>query len=162
MITNYLSPASFLVSVDRMPHVEFFSQKVNIPDVSGNPQTRNSPLGVLYDTPSILNYADLDITFIVDEDMKNYLEILNWLEGMGSPEDQSQYKTLTTSDSGTTSDITVIVNNNHKNPNVQFKFKDCFPISIGAISLDLTASDIQYIECTASFRYTNFTVATHS
>jgi hypothetical protein len=161
MITNYLSPQSFIVSIDRLPHVEFFTQKVTIPDVSGSPQQTNTPLGLIYDSPSQLSYSDLDITFIVDEDMKNYLEILNWLEGMGSPNNQDQYKKLKESDEGVQSDITIVINNNHKNPNKQFIFKDCFPTAISSISLDVTSSDTTYAEVTATFRYTNFTVASH-
>lgn len=162
MITNYLSPKSFIVSIDRLPNVEFFTQKVNIPDVTGSPQQLNTPLGLIYDSPSQLSYSDLDITFIIDEDMNNYLEILRWLEGMGSPNDQEQYRKLAESDAGIQSDITLVVNNNHNNPNIHFIFKDCFPVSISSISLDLTASDTTYAEATATFRYTNFTVASHS
>jgi len=162
MITNYLSPKSFVVSIDRLPHVEFFTQKVSIPDVSGSPQQLNTPLGLIYDSPSQLQYSDLDITFIVDEDMKNYLEILNWMEGMGSPNNQEQYQKLKKSDEGIQSDITVIVNNNHQNPNIQFKFKDCFPVSVSSIPLDITTSEANITECTATFRYTNFTVDKHS
>lgn len=162
MITNYLSPQSFIVSIDRLPHVEFFTQKVMIPDVSGSPQQTNTPLGLIYDSPSQLQYSDLDITFIIDEDMKNYLEILNWLEGMGSPNTQDQYAKLEASDEGIQSDITIVINNNHKNPNLHFKFKDCFPVNISSISLDVTSADTIYSEATATFRYTNFTVASHS
>lgn len=162
MITNYLSPTSFFVSIDRLPNVEFFTQKVTIPDVSGNPQQLNSPLGILYDTPSQLIYSDLDVSFIVDEDMKNYLEILNWMEGMGAPENQTQYKNLKESERGTRSDITIVLNNNHKNPNIKFNFKDCFPISISSVPLDITATDTNYVEATVAFRYTNFTVDTYT
>lgn len=157
MITNYLSPTSFTVTIDRIPNVEFFTQKVNIPDVNGAPVETQTPLGRIFDTPDTLNYGDLDLSFIVDEDMKNYLEIFRWLEGMGSPDNQSQYQNLKDQD-GLNSDITVLVNNSHKNPNVVFRFKDCFPTSISSIALDITSSDTVYTEATATFRYTNFTV----
>jgi len=162
MITNYLSPKSFIVSIDRLPNVEFFTQKVNIPDVSGSPQQTNTPLGLIYNSPSQLQYSDLDITFIIDEDMKNYLEILRWLEGMGSPNSTDQYKKLSATDEGLQSDITIVVNNSHQNPNIHFMFKDCFPTGISSIPLDLTSADTTYAEATATFRYTNFTVASHS
>lgn len=162
MITNYLSPKSFIVSIDRLPNVEFFTQKVNIPDVNGAPQQTNTPLGLIYESPSQLTYSDLDITFIIDENMNNYLEILNWMEGMGSPNNQDQYAKLSKTDEGLESDITIVVNNNHQNPNVHFMFKDCFPIGISSIPLDLTTTDTTYAEATATFRYTNFTVARHS
>lgn len=162
MITNYLSPTSFLVVIDRLPNVEFFCQKITIPDVSGTPQSVNSPLGLFYEPQGALSYSDLDLSFVVDENMSNYLEIFRWLEGLGSPEDQQQYKTLKNSQAGIKSDITVILNNNHKNPNIQFRFKDAFPISISSISMDVTATDVSPIEATASFRYNKFSVDRHS
>jgi hypothetical protein len=81
---------------------------------------------------------------------------------LGSPEDQQQYRTLKNSQAGIKSDITVILNNNHKNPNIQFRFKDAFPISISSISMDVTATDVSPIEATASFRYNKFSVDRHS
>jgi hypothetical protein len=162
MITNYLSPASFLVVIDRLPNVEFFCQKVTIPDVSGSPQEMPTPLGNFYEGPSQLSYSDLDVSFIVDENMSNYLEIFRWMEGLGSPQTQEQFRNLQASPAGLKSDITVIINNNHKNPNIQFKFDNAFPISISSISLDITSNDITYVEATATFRYDKFKVAMHS
>lgn len=162
MITNYLSPLSFTVMIDRLPNVEFFTQKVMIPGVTGNPVQTEVPLGRIFNVPQTLSYGDLDISFIVDEDLKNYLEILNWLEGIASPETTNQYQNLASSEDGIKSDITVLVNNSHKNPNHHFKFKDCFPVGITSLSFDVTQTEPTPIEVTATFRYTNFTVASHS
>jgi len=158
MINNYLSPASFIVSVARLPNVEFFTQKLIIPGVSCLPIETNTPLRSYYSVQDKIRYADLDITFVIDENMNNYLEIFHWLEGIAAPEQLSQYKNLQNSKDGLKSDITVIMNNSHKNPNMKFSFKNCFPIGLTPISLDITTQDVTYIEATASFRYDAFTV----
>ena len=94
MITNYLSPVSFVISVERLPNTEFFTQRVAIPSMSMNPPQQVSPIHNIYKTPDRIEYADLDLSFIVDENMNNYKEILSWMEGLGSPETTEQRKAL--------------------------------------------------------------------
>ena len=91
IINNYLSPASFTISVDRMPNVEFFAQGISIPGVSGTPIAMATPLRTMYQPQDQLNYDDLTIQFIVDEQMNNYKEVLRWMEGLGAPESTKQY-----------------------------------------------------------------------
>ena len=156
MITNYLSPVSFTVTVDRLPNVEFFTQRFTIPSVQNTPVPSPSPIHALYRAPDRLEYSELDLSFIVDEHMNNYNEILQWMEGMGSPDSTDQYRALKENKFGITSDITVIIQNSNRNPNLKFTFYDCFPTSLGAIQLDVTAQDVIYPECSVGFRYNSF------
>lgn len=158
-ITNYLSPASFDVSIAKFPELEFFTQQIAIPDISSQAAEVVSPLKRLYNIPDTLVYSPLQFQFIVDENMKNYTEVLNWLEGMGAPEIRGdQYQRFIRENDSFLSDITVIIRNSHKNPNVRFLFKDCFPTSIGTIDLNIATEDIQYVTCTAGFAYNGFTI----
>jgi len=159
LVTNYLSPASFDISIAKMPNVEFFVQSVTIPDISSGPAETESALKALYNIPDRLVYADFDVSFIVDENMNNYLEILGWLEGMGSPENRgAQFNAKRAEVSTYYSDITVIVQNSHKNPNLRFIFKNAFPISLGSIELDVKQDTVNYLSCTTTFRYDTFVV----
>ena len=92
IINNYLSPASFTISIDRMPNVEFFAQAVSIPGISASPVELNTPLRTFYAQQDKLSYDDLSVQFILDENMTNYQEVLGWLEGLGFPEDTDQHK----------------------------------------------------------------------
>jgi hypothetical protein len=159
MITNYLSPTSFVVSVSRMPNVEFFTRRAIIPGVSMTPAERPSPIKNLYEVSDRISYAELDLSFIIDEDMANYIEVLNWMEGIGTPDSTDQFANLQKSKDGTRSDISLIINNSSKNPNIRFDFKECFPISLSPISLDVTAGDIQYPEATVTFRHNGFSIS---
>ena len=158
MITNYLAPTSFVVTVSRMPNVEFFTQRASIPALTMNPVSVQSPITTLYGTGDRVSYADFDLGFIVDERMNNYLEILRWIEGLGSPESTDQYKKLEGTKDGTVSDISVVIHNSHKNPSIKMTLKNCFPVSLSSINLSVAASDIQYPEATATFRYDTFEI----
>lgn len=158
MITNYLSTGGFDIKVSRLPNVEFFAQKLLLPGVSANPVETNTPLRAMYNVPDRLRFADLDLTFIIDENMENYREIFAWMEGLGSPTTLNQYKLLEESAEGLTSDISIILLNSHKNPNIRFDFINCFPIGLTPISFDISQQDVQYAEGTVTIRYDAFSI----
>lgn len=156
IINNYLSPASFTISVDRMPNVEFFTQGISIPGVSGTPIAMATPLRTMYQPQDQLNYDDLTIQFIVDEQMNNYKEVLRWMEGLGAPESTKQYADYDKNNATLASDISVVITNSHKNPNIKFTFKEAFPVSIGGIELNVNTQDIAYATCDVTMRYESF------
>jgi len=156
MNSNYLSPIGFKINVKRLPNVEFFTQKVIIPGINTNAPEIPSPLTTLYSTGDRLIYQELDLSFIVDENMSNYKECLNWMESLTSTEELAQYSKLAKSDEGTVSDITITILNSHKNANLQFTFLDCSPVSLTGVSLDTTQSDVFYPEASITFRYDRF------
>jgi hypothetical protein len=129
-----------------------------LPGVSANPVETQTPLQSFYSEPDHLRFADLDLTFIVDENMENYREIFNWLQGLGTPDNLGQHKSLKASDEGLYSDISVILLNSHKNPNIKFTFTNCFPIGLTPVSLDLAQQDVQYAEATVTMRYDVFNI----
>ena len=157
IINNYLSPASFTVSIDRMPNVEFFTQSLSIPGVSASPVELNTPLRTFYAQQDKLTYDDLTLQFIVDEEMNNYTEVLRWLEGLGFPERTDQHKNYI-ADNNLESDISVVITNSHKHPNMKFTFKNAFPVSLGSIDLNVNTQDIAYATCDVTFRYGSFQI----
>jgi hypothetical protein len=158
MINNYLSAAGFKIVFKRLPHVEFFSNKILLPSVTTNAVKTDTPLRAYYSTGDHLAYADLDLTFIIDENMKNYREIYDWLKGIGSPDTLEQYDQLADSQDGTVSDITVLILNSHKNPNLEVTFKNAMPIGLTPVSLDLSNQDVLYPEATVTMRYDAFDI----
>ena len=159
MITNFFSPLEFQVTIKRMPHVEFFVQRTAIPSISGNPAVMPTPFNKLNFTPDKLEYNPLELTFIVDENMSNYIEVLNWIKGTTFPENYKQYRDLATSKEGISSDITILALNSHKNPVIRVDFSDCIPISLSEVVLDTTQADVIYPEATVVFSYNYFDVA---
>jgi len=78
---------------------------------------------------------------------------------LGFPDNYNQF-TLSDrlTDSGDTStqfrsDMNVILNTNKSNPNFNVTFKDAFPVSLGAINLEVTSTSLEPIAVEASFAY---------
>jgi len=154
---NYLSPLNFRVSIERIPNIEYTAQKVNIPSLSAPNVNTGSPIGALYQAGGSITFDDLSLSFIINEDMDNYLEIHKWLTGINTPQSTDQYRKFDTTEN-IKSDIIVTIQNSHKNSNMRIHYRDCFPISISDVQLDITTSDIDYPEATVIFKYNYFTI----
>ena len=48
-----------------------------------------------------ITYDDLTITFIVDENLENYIEMHTWLTGIGFPKDRKQFRDFRSTTSNT-------------------------------------------------------------
>src|SRR6056300_829819 len=81
------SSSQFRFSLLKIPNVEYFVTSANIPGISfsgdASMNTRFKSISFMGDT---LDFADLEVTFLVNEDLSNYREIHNWMIGIGFPE----------------------------------------------------------------------------
>lgn len=159
---NFLSPLNFKFSIKRSPHVNFFIQKVNIPSINLSSPEYPNPFVKAPIPGEHLDYGTLEITYKVDEDLQNYLELYNWIIALGKPENYDQYKNiqnkLVGTGEGIYSDITLMILSSTKMANYEVMFADAFPVSISPIVFNTTDSDVNYIESSATFRYTLFNI----
>lgn len=167
---NFLQPQSFRFQVARAPKVTFFGNSVNIPGITLRTTTQTTPGLKDIDLPGeIIDFEDLTLRFLVDEDLQNYQEIQNWIRGLGFPEsleeiyDLQNQKVGTVRD-GTTrtmnlySDGTLIILDAMQHENFKVKFQDLFPYSLSTIQFDATLSDTEYFTAEVSFKYLNYTI----
>lgn|SRR3990170_7168611 len=159
---NMLSPLGFKFQIKKLPNVNFFLQTVNIPDISLPQAIQPTPFVNVPLPGDHLTYGDLNITFKVDEDFNNYIELHNWIRGLGFPENLAEYGNLArksrTSGDGIYSDVSIIATTNLKNPNVEFAFQDAWPTYIGQFTFNTTPNDVNFISCQAIFKYTLFNI----
>jgi hypothetical protein len=165
---NFLSPTGFKFTLTRTPKVSFFCNQANIPDLNLGVAVQPSYLKDL-DTPGDkIVFGDLNLRFLVDENLENYMEIQNWIRGLGFPEKLSQFADL--EENGLVkgnylkdrqniySDGTLQVLSSNQLPNFQVIFKDLFPYSLSTVTFDSTDTDIQYFTADVSFKYTIYDV----
>jgi hypothetical protein len=161
-IANFLQNIEFQVTVEKLPNVEFFVQKINIPGITMSPVETSTPYNKIYQAGDKLSYSELSLSFIIDENMDSYIEIFNWLTSATAPQSFGQYKGLPKERKSLETDISILVLNSHKNLSLTFNFKNCFPVSLGEVSLDTTQTDIAYPDCTVGFQYDYFTIEKNS
>jgi hypothetical protein len=153
---NFLSPLNFKFMLKRAPHVNFFIQKINIPGISlPQVETTNPFVNIAY-AGDHLQYDTLEMTFKVDEDLQNYLEMHGWLRAQGK-QSFPEYKALATTapytGEGLKSDISLTVLTSNKRANYEIVFKDAFPLSISSIDFNTTDEDVQHVLASVTFRY---------
>ena len=149
---NQLNVVSFATNFLRMPGVNYFCQRVNIPGISLANTIQSTPFANIPIEGDVLEFEDLSLAFVVDEDMQNYLELYNWLHALGFPERYAQYDNQAGKD--IKSDVNIIIHTNKSNPNYSIVFKDVFPIALGVLNFDTNNTDLEPIIVDATFKYT--------
>ena len=162
---NYLIPNSFQFSIERVPTVGFFGSIINIPGMTLGVTNQPNYLKNIPRPGEILDFADLELTFFVDEDMQNYLEIDKWMRGLGFPESLQQIYDLqregNTPNKPTLdiySDATLQINNNQMDPSFRIHFKDMFPYYLSPLEFNSQVSDIEYLQARVGFKYLIYTI----
>ena len=180
---DYSSPTQFRFLINQLPKVQYFTTEANIPGITLGDGVMNTPLKDIPILGDKLTYDDLNISFIVDENLENYIEMHNWLTGIGFPKDRSQFSTFrsTTSNVATTtrgeskdigdvrattpelamfSDATMTILTNKNNPVVECRFADVFPISLSSLDYSQNQTDVEYLTASVTFKYKIYEIHT--
>lgn len=165
---NYLSQLGFRFLLEKLPNVNYFCQSANIPAISVNSLDTPTPFTVLPHAGSRITFEPLLIKFIVDEDLKNYQEVYDWLIGLGRPDSFEDTKNLARqshvfsqkleSVRNVTSDGTLFVLNSNKRAKLQIFFTEMFPVALSELSFNSTDSSVDYLTATVEFRYRRYKV----
>ena len=164
---NFLAPTGFKFNLKRSPGAAFFCNQANIPDISLGVTEQPNYLRQIPIPGDMMDFGDLNIRFMVDEDLKNFMEIQNWIRGLGFPESVQEYRDLASSgplprrdyvQSGDDiySDGTLQILSSNFNAKFNVNFKDLFPTSLTTLTFDATDTDIEYFTADASFKYTAY------
>ena len=169
---NYMSPLGFKLILTKTPKVDFLCQSANIPQISMGTAIQPSYLKDIPVPGDKVLYDDLNVRFLVDEKMENYLAIHKWITGLGYPEFRAQYDQLKKDDNRTNrgvvdkgdpryfefSDATLQVLNSNYKPSVLINFKDAFPTSLSTLDFDVTTRDYNYFTAEVNFKYTIYNI----
>ena len=140
---NPLADVQFKFDVAALPNTSFFIQTVNLPGISLEAQVVATPqLQNFSRYTGVVTYEPLDIGFMIDEYLKNWQEIYEWMIGK-----ESKY---------TTAVLTIL--SSSMNPTMEIHFKDIFPTSLSEIPFNSTTTDPIYQVATVAFNYTEYII----
>jgi hypothetical protein len=166
---NFLSPVGFKFTLSKEPKVTFFCNSARIPEITLSLNQQPSYLKDIDVPGDKLQYGDLSLRFLVDEDMVNYMAVHNWLTGLGFPETTQQYRDLLSNETDVTRDLdskkafsdgSLYILDSSYNTSAIVKFKDLFPISLSSLEFDSTLTDVQYFTADVVFKYTIYNINT--
>lgn len=174
---DYASPTQFRFVINQLPKVEFNTISANIPGINLGEAMFPTPYKEIPLMGDTLTYDNLELNFIVDEYLENWMSVHDWLTAIGFPKDREQFSQFrgqdsatpiptagnTKTDIGTTtaataarsmfSDMTLSVLSNKNNAILECRFYDAFPVSLSGINYTQIATDIENIVATVNFRY---------
>ena len=163
---NFLSPVGFKFALKRSPKTAFFCNQANIPDITLGIAEQPTYFKDIPIPGDKIEFGDLNLRFLVDEDLGNYMEIQNWIRGLGYPETLKQFDKLEEQDylfgaarfsnrgDQIYSDGTLQILSSNLVPKFQVVFDDLFPYSLSTLSFDATDTDVEYFTADVSFKYT--------
>ena len=161
---NFLSPIGFLFLLDKAKKVSFLCQKVNIPTIDLGKVDIPTPSLIPIPREGNVRYGELTLEFIVDEDLRNYMEIHNWIRALGTPQSYDERKDwkdkfqTEISQDVRFSDATLQVLNNNNLANFDVVFKDLFPVSLSTLSFDAAQNDNDFVIASVTFEYTLYEI----
>ena len=174
-VFDYATGTQWRLAFNRLPKTTWFCTAANIPGITLGEAQYPTPMSDMFVVGDKLTFETLNITFLVDEELQNYRELWDWLVGMGSPVNHSQWSTILTKgdsairqfgtddtdprtkttyeESNLYSDSTLIVYNSKNKAKVNVQFKNMFPTSLSALEYSQELTDVEYFKASASFRY---------
>ena len=161
---NFLSPVGFKFSLKRAPGVAFFCNQANIPSIDLGIAEQPTWLKNIDVPGDKIQFGDLSLRFLVDEDLVNYMELQRWIRGLGYPENMDEFRKLESEGVMPTnfgqagddiySDGTLQILSSNLVPSFQVVFTDLFPYTLSTVMFDATDTDIEYFTADVSFKYT--------
>lgn len=166
--TDLVQSTKFRITFDRLPGVTYFCQTANLPGISLTEIPMPTPFVELYLPGEKAVYDTFNITFLVDEDLRAWTELHDWIRGITFPTDFKEYVNLSRQTVGgnirssysnkpapySLGMMTIYSNKN--NPNFRVKLVDMFPTSVGSLIFNTSDTAENIITADATFRFSYF------
>ena len=171
---DYLRPNAFKFQIHNIPNTSYFCNAANIPEMNLPPAIQPNPLVDIGRPGDKIEFGTLMIRFLIQEDMKNYKELYDWLVGLGFPESHEQHKNYgktqeyrfpdvnsdNRNDLAQYSDATLTLLDSNNNPKIIFRYIDAFPISLQGLDFEISTGSTEYMQGVAMFKYSYYQIET--
>lgn len=147
---NYLAVNYFRLMIGRAPTTSYFAQDVSIPGISNQELIQPTRLSTQIPIPgNLYTFSPLSVKFIIDEGMRSWKEIYDWIISISNYTDISTIK-----HEDKISDINLIITNSAYKQKFKYTFRNAFPVSLSEVPLSITATDTLPLTATVAFKYT--------
>ena len=186
-VFNYSQSNQFKIYLPIFPTVEWFVVAANIPDVTLGQADQYTPFVDIAVVGDKLQYGNFNMTFLVDENLHNYRELLKWTYNIGFPFSRTQFNALDrpdnmdrsrnkvrkiqrsmtegssavfrdTNDRNLYTDILLTILTSKNNAIANVHIYEAFPVSLSSLDYNQQEADTTYATCTVEFAFTWFDV----
>lgn len=153
---NYLQPTGFKLVMDRKHYanLQFFASSVSHPSVTMvSPQVAYSRANLML-AGDKLNFGEVTFSVILDEDMRSYQEMYDWMQLLvNTPNKNATDRSDTTP--STFADISLIALTSHNNSSKTIRYIDAVPTMLGNIEFETTSAE-NHLIFPVTFAFTYF------
>lgn len=154
---NSLITSEFGLTLSRLPKLPFAVHSFTHPGLNLGIIDQPTPFGPVPRHGDKLDKNDLQVSFIIDETMGGYVEIVKWMKLISN---SGKFVYDEAKDQGLYSDATLTCFNSKKNPTVNIFYKNIFPISLGDVNFTSKTQDTEYLTCEVTFKIQSFDIET--
>lgn len=149
--TNYLYQTFYKFQMRRLPKVNYFMQKVSLPDfASGGPIEQPTRFVSVKHPSRNVSFDNLSIEFLVDENLENWRELYDWMRTIYLVDDYRKFESETSTHF---TEGSILLLNSAMNVNKEIRFHNLLPISLSGIDFDSTDTDLSPRIATATFAF---------
>ena len=160
--TNYLMPNYFNFRIMKMPSVNFTLQSANVPGISAGRLDHANPAHGAPLQGDRMFFGDFTCTFLVLEDLSNYLEIWDWMAKITNHDRPYKYSSLKNDEPGAGkglfSDASLFILNSAKKPAKTVQFTQMYPIQLSDLLFDTQSDGSNYIKAQCTFTYKDYRI----
>lgn len=152
---NPLYNNNFHFEIMTLPKVSGFAQRFNMPGIrlgQAKQMTGNVDISIPGDK---IDFEELEIQFLVDENLENFMEVFHWMLYLAFVRDTKQFYKLYNGETRftETSDIILTTTTNKKNPNSRIHFVDAFPTNLTPVEFTNVDTTAQPVIASVMFSY---------
>ena len=149
----------------RITNTQYFCQDSILPGVSIAVISRQTPVVDLWSAGSKLAYSEFEVTFLVDEDLRAWTDIHDWMRGLSGGVDDKEWtrenRKLASNPENPLqqyADGILTIYSALNNPRIRIKYANMFPTELSEIKFDSTQGADTILTATAKFRFDFFNI----
>ncbi len=151
---NLAKSTNYRLNIHVLPETQFWLTTCNLPTLSTNEVMIPDPaLGNRYLPTNTQQVAPMTVTFLVDEDYSNYMEIIGLMHKAAGPDMSKRYKEGETMVS--TGSLHILSNNKNVS-DVVFTFHNLFPTILGELQMTNESTEPLLTDLTLQYDYMTY------
>lgn len=152
--TNLAASTNFRFVCEKVPTVTYFCTSVQTPNLSSTPIVHNHLFAANdIKSPGGGVPSDISIRFIIDENFRNYMEMVKWMRS-GVP--YRDFKEIVPEYKGNVNHGKLFFLNNKKNPILMMTFSNLIPTKISGFTLTHSESEPSPMTATVNFVFDTY------
>lgn len=152
---NGILATHFQFELRKITNVTYFCQSVSLPGLRLASLEQPTPFNNIPRPGGALVPENLSISFMVDENLKNWLEIYEWLRQCSN---QADFDTYQQPDTHLNSEGVLFIHDSNNVPKFRINFDNLFPVSLGGLNFQTGSVGSQFQYSSVTFAYTLFRV----